>query len=298
MEIFTRIMTQKVANSPSFKYHPGCKDLNLTHLCFADDLFVMCYGNVDLVQVIKESLDEFSSVSGLKPNLSKSTIYFGNVKVGEQKSILNVIPFSIGKFPTKYLGVPLITKRPGREECKVLVDKVRCKVGDWKNKALSYTGRMQLIASVLSSMQVYWASVFLLPKSTIKDIERILKGLLWCQGDLARGKAKIAWKTLCKPKHQGGLGFKDLRTWNEVLLTKQIWNITAHKESLWVKWVHIVKLKGKSLWEVSTESNDSWIWKALLGLREKARQHIEYIVGDGKKVSAWYDKWHDIGPLC
>ncbi|GKG12380.1 hypothetical protein Tco_0346617, partial [Tanacetum coccineum] len=58
------------------------------------------------------------------------------------------------------------------------VDKVKSKVGDWKNKFLSYAGRVQLIASVLSSMHIYWASVFLLPKSTVKDIERVLKGFL------------------------------------------------------------------------------------------------------------------------
>ncbi|GJY98183.1 RNA-directed DNA polymerase, eukaryota, reverse transcriptase zinc-binding domain protein [Tanacetum coccineum] len=99
---------------------------------------------------------------------------------------------------------------------------------------------------------------FLLPKSTVKDIERVLKGFLWCQRDLARGKAKIAWKTLCK---QGGLGFKDLGLWNEVLLTKNVWNIVAHKE------------------------------------RDKAIKHIEIKVGNGKRTYVWYDKWNDVGPL-
>ncbi|GKG40545.1 hypothetical protein Tco_0467322, partial [Tanacetum coccineum] len=59
---------------------------------------------------------------------------------------------------------------------------------------LSYAGRLQLIASVLSLMQMYWASVFILPKLIVKDIHRLFKGFLWCQGDLSRGKAKVAWK--------------------------------------------------------------------------------------------------------
>ncbi|GJV54248.1 RNA-directed DNA polymerase, eukaryota, reverse transcriptase zinc-binding domain protein [Tanacetum coccineum] len=50
------------------------------------------------------------------------------------------------------------------KNCKGLIDKVKIKVNDWKNELLSYAGRLQLIASILSSMQVYWASVFILPK--------------------------------------------------------------------------------------------------------------------------------------
>ena len=177
------------------------------------------------------------------------------------------------------------------------MDKVKTKVNDWKNKLLSYAGRVQLIASVLGSMRIYWASIFLLPISTVKDIEKVLKGFLWCQGDLGRGRAKIAWKTLCKPKMQGGLGFKDLGKWNEVLLTKHIWNIAANKKSFWVKWVHMVKLRGLSFWEVNTEYNDCWNWKNLLGLRDNVKKYIEFKIGNGRKIYVWNDKWCDIGTL-
>nr|GEU87477.1 RNA-directed DNA polymerase, eukaryota, reverse transcriptase zinc-binding domain protein [Tanacetum cinerariifolium] len=165
------------------------------------------------------------------------------------------------------------------------------KVPDWKNKFLSYAGRLQLIAFVLSSMHIYWNSIFLLPMSRVIYIERILKGFLWNQGDMATGKAKIAWKTICKPKMQGGLGLKDLGAFNKVLLTKHIWNIAANKETLWVKWVHVVKLKDRSVWEIDVETNDSWIWKTFLNLKVKAKSHIECQIGNGENTSVLYDKW-------
>ncbi|GJT97882.1 RNA-directed DNA polymerase, eukaryota, reverse transcriptase zinc-binding domain protein [Tanacetum coccineum] len=133
---------------------------------------------VESVKVIKASLDKYSNVTWLKPNMSKSTIFFGNVDIGERNIILDIIPFQIGTFPMRYLRVPLITKILGKDECKQLVDKVKQKVGDWKNKFISYAGRVQLIASVLGSMQVYWAYVFLLSMSVVKDIEKVLNGFL------------------------------------------------------------------------------------------------------------------------
>nr|GEW55871.1 hypothetical protein [Tanacetum cinerariifolium] len=51
--------------------------------------------------------------------------------------------------------------------------------------------------------------------------------------DSAKGKAKIAWKQVCKPKEYGGLGLKNLKVWNEALLTKHLWNIAAKKDTLW-----------------------------------------------------------------
>nr|GEX68190.1 zf-RVT domain-containing protein [Tanacetum cinerariifolium] len=84
---------------------------------------------------------------------------------------------------------------------------------------LSYAGRLQLVASILASMQVYWASVFILPRTVVKDIDRLLKGFLWCQGDLSKRKPKVAWKQICRPKNEGGLGIKNLYDWNEHLLS-------------------------------------------------------------------------------
>nr|GEY40177.1 reverse transcriptase domain, reverse transcriptase zinc-binding domain protein [Tanacetum cinerariifolium] len=65
--------------------------------------------------------------------------------------------------PIKYKGVPLISSRLLYKDCKILIERVRRRIGDWKNKWLSFVGRLQLVKSVLSFMHLYWASVFMLP---------------------------------------------------------------------------------------------------------------------------------------
>ncbi|KAK1408345.1 hypothetical protein QVD17_40048 [Tagetes erecta] len=79
------------------------------------------------------------------------------------------------------------------------------RIDDWMNKALSFAGRLQLIVSVVSSMFTYWASVLILPASTVKELERKMKGFLWQKDGKDRAKAKVAWRAVCLPKKEGGL---------------------------------------------------------------------------------------------
>ncbi|GKE90933.1 hypothetical protein Tco_1572028, partial [Tanacetum coccineum] len=128
------------------------------------------------------------------------------------------------------------------------------------------------------------ALVFAIPKTVIKDINKLLKGLLWCQGELVKGMAKVAWESICRPKDKGGLGLKNLQAWNETLLMKHLWNVAAKKDTLWVKWISVEKLKGTNLWDIPIEKNYSQLWKTLLGRRDKVKEHIWYNIGDGKSI--------------
>nr|GEY29639.1 hypothetical protein [Tanacetum cinerariifolium] len=91
----------QIDKEADFQYDFGCKSLKLAHVCFADDLLVMCHGDATSVEVIKNTLDEFSACSCLIPNNSKSNIFFGS------------LPFAIVKLHVKYIRVPLIDKRLG-----------------------------------------------------------------------------------------------------------------------------------------------------------------------------------------
>nr|GEX01311.1 RNA-directed DNA polymerase, eukaryota, reverse transcriptase zinc-binding domain protein [Tanacetum cinerariifolium] len=91
------------------------------------------------------------------------------------------------------------------------------------------------------------------------------------------------------PKDHGGLGVKDLKTWNYALLAKNVWNIATKKDSLWVKWIYFVKLRGKIIWEVKEDNEDSWGWKNLLVVRDQIRDNVKYKVGNDSKTSLWFD---------
>ncbi|GKB29556.1 hypothetical protein Tco_0868957 [Tanacetum coccineum] len=210
---------------------------------------------------MSKSLEEFSNVSGFVPNLGKNIIFFGSINERDKLDLLQVMPFKCGKLPVRYLGVPLLSKKLGVGDFKVLIDKVEDRINNWRNNALSYAGRIQLIASILASMQMYWALVYLLATTVINDVEKLFKRFLWNAGS-AKGKARVSWKVVCKPKDQGGLGIKLLKQWNEVLMIRQFWKIIEDKNSL-----------------------------------DTIRNHVWYDIGDGRKAYLWYDRWCIEGPL-
>ncbi|CAH1443919.1 unnamed protein product [Lactuca virosa] len=125
MEVFNLMLKRCIHENEGFRYHWRCQDQKLTHLCFADDLMVFCHGSSGSIKIVKRALDEFASAAGLLPNLSKSHIFFGNVKEHYKRKIFRILPFVEGELPMRYLGIPLISTKLFVRDCKGLVDKRR-----------------------------------------------------------------------------------------------------------------------------------------------------------------------------
>ncbi|GKG03718.1 hypothetical protein Tco_0311354, partial [Tanacetum coccineum] len=49
--------------------------------------------------------------------------------------------------------------------------------------------------------------------------------------------------------------------------------------------------KGRNVWEIEKQCNDSCLWKNLMDLREGVRKHMQYKVGNGCTISMWHDNW-------
>lgn len=59
-------MIDEAARKKKIGYHPSCKNMELTQLCFADDLMVFSDGKKRSVEGILEIFDEFDKMTGLK----------------------------------------------------------------------------------------------------------------------------------------------------------------------------------------------------------------------------------------
>nr|GEW03781.1 RNA-directed DNA polymerase, eukaryota, reverse transcriptase zinc-binding domain protein [Tanacetum cinerariifolium] len=63
------------------------------------------------------------------------------------------------------------------------------------------------------------------------------------------------------------------------------------------KEVNTKKLKGKSIWEIEEDKNDSWGWRNLLKQRNDVRGFIVSKLKNREKVSLWFNNWSNIAPL-
>lgn len=109
MEYLSRIM-RYVGRQPSFGYHPRCEHMNITHLCFADDLMLFCKWDTASVSVMIRGLEAFLVTSGLMTNKGKSAVYFGNVKEHTKEAIKQMSGFIEGRLPFRFFRGPYFCK--------------------------------------------------------------------------------------------------------------------------------------------------------------------------------------------
>ena len=201
-------------NSFGYDFHPNCQHLEISHLCFADDLFILCGASELSFSTINHTLLQFSRISGLKPNLSKSAVFLSGLLPPNRVHLCNIIGISEGHFPVTYLGLPLIPSRLTFADCSGLIGKFQTKLNGWATSKLSYGGRLQLIKTVFYGIQLYWFNSFILPKRVISKLESILANFLWSSKVEGRYMAKVSWEDICMPITHGGLGLIRLETRN------------------------------------------------------------------------------------
>jgi hypothetical protein len=97
----------------------------------------------------------FERVSGMKINFHKNEIIPMNLEEGQIHEIAHVLNCLVGKFPLRYLGIPLHYDKLKREDLQPPLDKLIKRVAGWRGRLLAYSSRLVLIKTYLSSISVY-----------------------------------------------------------------------------------------------------------------------------------------------
>jgi mannosylglycoprotein endo-beta-mannosidase len=75
----------------------------------------------------------------------------------------------------------------------------------WKGAVLSIGGRTMLIKACLSSIPTYCMSMYLLPKTIVKRMDRTRKRFFW-PGGTKKKYFLVKWSKISRPKKKGGWG--------------------------------------------------------------------------------------------
>ena len=134
---------------------------------YEDDTILCIQDNREQASHLKLLLYLYESMSGLKINFSKSEVIMVSQDDAKNLEFSNMFSCAIGKWPIKYLEVPVAGSKLHVADWIPIIEKLLKRLDGWKGSSLSMGGRLVLINSCLSNLPVYAMSMYWLPMSTI-----------------------------------------------------------------------------------------------------------------------------------
>ncbi|KAL6643274.1 hypothetical protein ACP70R_021455 [Stipagrostis hirtigluma subsp. patula] len=269
--------------------HQDSEDFSIIQ--YADDTLMIMQADARQLVCLKALLQSFASSAGLKVNYGKSMMVPINVHPQRAQVLAQTFGCQIGTMPFTYLGLPLGTTKPRVQDLSPMMDRIERKLTA-ASSLLSYTGRLQLVNSVISSLPTYAMTTLKLHVTVVENIDRARKQCLWRGSDINRKGGNLAsWDKVCKPKSKGGLGVINLRLHNDALLLKHLHKFYNKHDIPWVKLIWQTYYTNK-VPHGAREVGSFW-WKDVLRLNVLYRGIAKCTVGRGDSALFWEDIWSD-----
>jgi hypothetical protein len=198
----------------------------------------------------------FENLPGLKIKFHKSELFcYGEAKQVEDH-YTNLFRCGLGQYPFRYLGIPMHHKKISNADWKVIEDKFEKKLSCWKEKLLSYGGRLVLINSVLSRLAMFMLFFYEVPKEVLHKLNFYRSRFFW-QGDNHKKKYRLVkLGIIYRPKDQVRLGVLKLELQNKCLLSKWLFNL-INSDGAWQQLMKNKYIGSKAITQVTRKPGDS-----------------------------------------
>jgi ribonuclease HI len=264
----------------------------ITHLFFADDCLLFSKATLRDCAIIQGILTTYENASGQQVNRDKTAIFFSKAApMTTQNAIKDSLGVPIIRQYEKYLGLPSLVGRHRVASFSHIKERVWSKIKGWKGRILSQAGREIMIKAVAQAVPTYAMSCFKLPVQLCQEIEAMIQKFWWSQGQDQNKICWVKWKSLCHPKGVGGMGFRELRKFNDALLGKQVWRLLKNTSSLFHRVFKAKFFPNGTLLDAKTNRRGSYAWQSILKARDNILKGAAWRVRDGKTIKIWRDKW-------
>ncbi|KAL6323455.1 hypothetical protein AAG906_039025 [Vitis piasezkii] len=270
MEVFSCLLRRAISGGFLSRWRVrgrGGEGILISHLLFADDTLVFCEESHDQLTYLSWLLMWFEACSGLRVNLEKSKL-IPMGRVHDIEDLTLELGCKVGGLPSCYLSLPLGAPFKSEVVWDGVEEKFRKRLAMWKRQYISKGGRLTLIRSTLSSMPIYFMSLFYLPRKVRLRLEKFQRDFLWGGGALVQKPHLVRWNLACLERKKGGLGVRNLALMNKALLKEGGWCTRA-----------VSGRYGVGLWKTIRKE-----WLCM-------NNSLAYGVGCGRRVNFWKDKW-------
>lgn len=148
-------------------------------------------------------------------------------------------------------------------------------------KSLSYAGRATLIKTVAQVIPAYMISSFIIPKSICKKMKGLAARFWWGIGRF-NGRSG---PNFAHTKWNGGLGFRNMKAFNEALLVEQAWRLHTNLSYLVARFLKAKYYPKTNVLNASLGSNPNYLWCNIKKNIWIINRGSCWEIGNGKKIN-------------
>ena len=135
MEILSRLIQNKQSQGKLTGFKFSQNSPAISHLLFADDVFIFCKATLSEAHEVLDTLKQFSLITGQTINYSKSGVqYSQNIPNRHRRMIRNILKIKEMRDKEKYLGTPLFLGHTKIVMFDDLINRVTSRIEGWKAK--------------------------------------------------------------------------------------------------------------------------------------------------------------------
>ena len=254
-----------------------CKNApSVSYLLFANDSLILMQVNMTNATSLIQALDQYCASSGQMVSEAKCSIFFSpNVDVEVKAEICTELNIMSEALSDKYLDLPSMVGLDRSDSFVHLLERIIKRLEIWSEIFLSLGRKEILLKVVIQSIPVFAMSVFQLPKKLCKEMTDAISSFWW--GDTAEKNKMhwMAWWRMCIPKKEGGMGFRDLHSFNVAMLEKQCWRLITNPNSLCAQVLRANYYPNGDLMKAGPKKGSSFTWQSIVaGLATFKRGYI------------------------